>query len=561
MSTISNIEHHVQSYRSALKSTAPITIKSLSSTHLAMDSILHPQGSNPDTIDTDALTYSLLRLPPQIDRTKKIILGQNPAVFSTAGYAGVSLWPQVKTQARRRTTHFNKKTGTLAVFIASISDIDDLVNLLIAYQTEITKIHTLAKKLYPTSSQFLSAIRSGQACTDLNIDPVSLQKLLQALGSKPNLRLSHFYRQKPHLKIQLLAGSWVDYTKTTQRWWKNIAIATDSSKHKKIHMSRQSIYFVTSNTHSLTNLITGFALKNQAKIIKYIKNKKPELYQTYQQIQAKEIFLPLNDFLYYCLQFFLKSTTRQSSFNKSLTRLHLQNIPSSHYLDINTQIIPVSSLAKSSHLDPLLTISRPQKIKSSPALIFNIDYPLGFTAYHVLKEVLENVTKVKGVYILGKAAVLNSQVGDVQIPRLVFDEHTQNTYMFKNCFNTSFPFTNNQGSVLTKQKSVSVLGTFLENKALLNKYAKNDFTVIEMESGPYLSAITEATYDQSTPKNTIVDLNSAPLDLGIINYTSDTPYNKAKNLGSGQLLLKGVEPVYLGARTILQRIIDLEEQY
>jgi hypothetical protein len=88
----------------------------------------------------------------------------------------------------------------------------------------------------------------------------------------------------------------------------------------------------------------------------------------------------------------------------------------------------------------------------------------------------------------------------------------------------------------------------------------NNFTVIEMESGPYLSAITEATYDQQLPRGTIVDLNQAPLDIGIINYTSDTPYSQAKNLGAGSLELNGVEPVYLGSLAILQRIIYQEEK-
>jgi len=164
-----------------------------------------------------------------------------------------------------------------------------------------------------------------------------------------------------------------------------------------------------------------------------------------------------------------------------------------------------------------------------------------------------------GVYILGKAAVLNSEIGDIQIPRLVFDEQSQNSYIFKNVFNTFFPFNNRQGSILTNQKSVSVLGTFLENDSLLRKYSQNDLTVIEMESGPYLSAVTEATYDTRTPQKTLVDLNSAPFELGIINYTSDTPYSQAKNLGAGSLALSGVEPVYLGSLAILQRIINLEE--
>lgn len=80
-----------------------------------------------------------------------------------------------------------------------------------------------------------------------------------------------------------------------------------------------------------------------------------------------------------------------------------------------------------------------------------------------------------------------------------------------------------------------------------------------MESGPYLGAITEATYDQQTPKGTIVDLNNAPFDLGIINYSSDTPYSSLQNLGFRNLGINGIEPVTLGSLAILQRIINLEE--
>jgi hypothetical protein len=177
----------------------------------------------------------------------------------------------------------------------------------------------------------------------------------------------------------------------------------------------------------------------------------------------------------------------------------------------------------------------------------------------MLNEIMQNVKNIKGVYILGKAACLNSEVGDIQIPRMVFDEHSQNSYLINNCFNKFFPFVNNQGSILTNQKAVSVLGTFLENKALLNFYFKNNITIIEMESGPYLSAVSESCYDQLAPKNTIVDLNNCPFDLGIINYTSDTPYSTVQNLGDSELGITGIEPVTLGTLSILQRIINLEE--
>jgi hypothetical protein len=271
-------------------------------------------------------------------------------------------------------------------------------------------------------------------------------------------------------------------------------------------------------------------------------------------------YIHQNDFLYYLSKYLANDKKYQNNFQKLQNHLGILTIPSADYLDLNTQIFPIKNLLKSKYLDSRIKINKPAKLAKSDALIFNIDYPLGFAAYHILSEVLENVAIVKGVYILGKAAVLNSEIGDLEIPRLVFDEHTQNSYFFKNCFNTFFPYPNTQGSILTNQKSVTVLGTFLENDALLKKYSENNLTVIEMESGPYMSAITQATYDQQTPKSTLVDLNSAPFDIGVINYTSDTPYSRAKNLGAGALNLAGIEPVYLGSLAILQRIINLEEE-
>jgi hypothetical protein len=555
-STIEAIELHLRSYRSALQSTLELTINSLTNSHLKMDSVLHPHGSDPNVVDTAALIYSIFRLPAAIDQADKVIIGQTPEVFIEAGFSTVLSWSRVTSPARRRSMHFSKSAGILACFAGSISDIDDLVNLLIAYQHEWNKFHQLLNQKYKSFNEVTKALTDNTLHSSLDISQDDWQRLTIALGTSWQSRLKHIYREKRNLRLQLLAGSWVDYTKATQRWWKNIAQTTTN----QCHLSDQKIYFVSSNSHCLLNLISGFAVKNQKEIIGLIRAQYPELYSIWQQIQNKENFLHPNDFLYYASKFFLQDISNQILYKQLQSNLNVLTIPSAHYLDINTQIFPLKTLAQSHHLDNRLKISHRNLLKKSSAIIFNIDYPLGFTAYHILNEILENVHQVKGVYILGKAAVLNSEIGDIQIPRVVFDEHTQNTYMFNNCFNSFFPFANNQGSILTHQKAVSVLGTFLENEALLQKYSENNLTVIEMESGPYLSAVTEATYDQQTPKNTIVDLNSSPFDIGIVNYTSDTPYSKAKNLGSHSLTLNGVEPVYLGSLAILQRIIDLEEK-
>ena len=554
-STIESIDIHVRTYRSALKSSMEVTVSSLTNPHLKMEPLLHPFCNDTSRLDVSALAYSLYRLSSSIDRTRLVVMGQNPDIFTEAGYANVTSWKQIKSVARRRTCYYHPRTATSAAFISSISDVDDIVNLLIAYQTEWNKFHSLITHSYPTYVKFKSAINTPEFFKVINITDESWENLKLALGKHWRLRLKRIYQKVQNIRLRLLAGSWIDYTKTVQRWWKNISLTT--VPHFPI--SYQNIYFVSSNSHSLLNLITGYPLLIKSKLLSLVKTLHPDLWLTYQQILNKEIFISEENFLYYVYKYFEKSSGIQSEFLSLQSKLGILSIPNAHFLDINTQIIPVSSLLKSKFIDPRLKITKALKLQRSNALIFNIDYPLGFAAYHILNEVLENVASVKGVYILGKAAVLNSEIGDVETSRVIFDEHTQNTYMFKNCFNTFFPFVNNQGSVLTNQKAVSVLGTFLENEALLKKYSENNLTCVEMESGPYLSAITEATYDQQLPRNTIVDLNSAPLDIGIINYTSDNPYSLNRTLGDGFLGLNGIESVYLGSLAILQRIINLEE--
>lgn len=555
MSTIESIDLHVRTYRSALKSTLEVTINSLQNYHLKSQPLLHPLGSKPNQIDLPALIYSIQRLPSQIDKTKKILIGQTPEIFAKSGFPTVTSWPKVTALARRRTIHFHSDQKIMAVFAASISDIDDLVNLLLAYQIEWNKFYRLARYHYPKSPLFLKALKDGSITQKLNLDPDEWNFFLKSLGSQPQLRLHRLYRKTQNLRLRLLAGSWIDYTKTTNLWYHHLNRQVVTHTKKSLYQS--SIYFVSSNLHSLLNISTGFALKNQKSILSHLSQNHPDLLNVWHKIQKQEFHLHPSDFLYYASRF-MPSSYHQN-FQKYQQKLKIDSVPSSHYLDVNTQIIPLSTLIKSPQLDPRLKISQKNKILNSNSLIINIDYPLGFDAYHILQKMLENVGHIKGVYVLGKAAVLNGEIGDIQIPRLVFDEHSQNTYIFQNCFNSFFPFTNQQGSVLTNQKAVSVLGTFLQNEALIEKYSKNNLTVIEMESGPYLAAITEATYDTQGPKNTIIDLNSAPLDIGIINYTSDTPYSRFRSLGVSNLTLNGVEPVYLGSLTILQRIINQEE--
>src|SRR4030066_1186840 len=160
---------------------------------------------------------------------------------------------------------------------------------------------------------------------------------------------------------------------------------------------------------------------------------------------------------------------------------------------------------------------------------------------------------------MGKSASLNGAIGDIVIPNVVHDEHSKNSYLFQNCFNAAYvsPYLM-YGTVLDNQKCVSVRGTFLQNSNYMEVFYREGYTDIEMEAGPYLSAIYEMYRPQRHPVNEIVDLHAVPFDLGIMHYASDTPLGKGKNLGAGSLSYFGMDSTYSVTLAILRRIFHLE---
>ena len=210
-------------------------------------------------------------------------------------------------------------------------------------------------------------------------------------------------------------------------------------------------------------------------------------------------------------------------------------------------------------IDPRLKQPGLEILAYSDALILNIDYPLGLAAYNILAKIAEHASPVLGVYSIGKAATLNGVSGDVMIPNVVQDEHSQNTYLFRNVFGSAdvAPYLV-YGTVLDNQKAVSVLGTFLQNARVMDVIYREGYTDIEMEAGPYLSAAYEMYRPNRHPVNEIVNLYGVPFDIGVLHYASDTPLSKGKNLGAGTLSYFGMDSTYAATLAVLRRIMKLE---
>jgi hypothetical protein len=553
------IDLYQRTYYSLLRSSSDVQIRSLEEAHAGMKSLLHSKARDADP-DMSAFVYCLLRLPDCIHQVQLIVLGQGPQVFSQSGFENIESWDSVAAVARRRRCFFNG-VDTLACFIASVSDIDDVIPILTAYQIEWNKIHTLLKR-----KGLISSLDQGQKelsedefldlAQTLHSPIEDIERLRTVWGNNFLPNLNHIAAEPRKIKVKLLSGSLVEYRRATDIWWEHIAQVCPE-------LIKRSVYFISSNPHSLVNLISGYANKYKQKLIEYLKEtNNDELEKEWENILAQQVVSSQENFLYYILKKF-QQTEQATDFVTAQQQAEIDcgilKISSEHSFDVDAQIVELNRICTET-LDPRLQDEDLSFLGYSDAILINIDYPLGMAAYNILSAVAEHVEKILGIYIMGKSASLNGAIGDIEIPNVVHDEHSKNTYLFQNCFTAShvMPYLM-YGTVLDNQKCVTVRGTFLQNPHYMDVFYREGYTDIEMEAGPYLSAIYEMFRPQRHPVNEIVNLYEVPFDLGIIHYVSDNPMGKGKNLGAGSLSYFGVDSTYASTLAIIRRIFQMEK--
>ena len=562
-----DINLYIRTYYSLLRSSREVPIRSLIEAHTRVRSALHVGSSNLEP-DVSALVYSLLRLPDVLaDDINLVLLGQSEWVFAQHGYPGVEAWQAVNAPARRRRSYWDGNR-TLALFIASRSDIDDIIPKLTAYQIELDKLHLLLHK--PEINAYLNTkvlARDGKFLPEevdrisgfAGIDPDILTRIQSIWQGKTVERIRRIAQKNCAVSVRLLAGSFVEYKRATRRWWEQIR---EDCPH--IPFYDRPIYFVSSNTHSLPNLLSGHAQDIEQELGDFIRQgDDPLLKQEYDDILKQNVPSSLDNFLYYSLKKY--ETAHRSSRNDRLQKekqVGIHRIPSQHVFDLEAQVIELSKLAPDC-LDHRLGVTPGDKhgevLAKTDALIINIDYPLGMAAYQILSEIGRNIAEIRGIFIMGKAATLNGRVGDVMIPSVVHDEHSDNTYLFNNCFSALDvePYIV-YGTVLDNQKAITAPGTFLQNHEYMSVFYNEGYTDLEMEAGPYLSCIYEIVRPKRYPQNEIVTLHHAPFPIGILHYASDTPFSKGINLGSKNLSYEGMDPTYATMIAIFKAILKEE---
>lgn len=533
-----------RTYTTLLRSSGETRLKVLEPSHVAMGSSLHPMAGR-EEVDLGAFLYAVRRLPDAIADARLVVLGQERSQFDEARI-DLDSWPTAEAPARRRLWHLGG--DTLAVLVASSSDVDDLVPTLVAFQIEWNAIRAHLR---------------GSGRAEVPLDPAELaasvggtqddwRRLRASWGAAFEERMRGMRDRRCDLRLRSLGMNHVGYARLTRDWWRPVSRAL---VREELH--ERPVYFVSSNTHALVNLVSGIARQNADALLREVERHGPDdLRLELARIRDGRSDGSLENLLYFAARGAFERHPEDRVAAEA--RVGVVDLLPEGALRVPAQVIALDRLS-AEHLDPRIGDVDEAALRASDAVIVNIDYPLGGSAYNILREVAVDVSKLRGVHVLGKAATLNADVGDVMISGVVHDEHTRTTYWLDNAFTVEdLQQDLRYGTGLDNQKAVTVRSTFLQNRDHLDFYYREAYTVVEMEAGPYCAAVHELADADRHPVGDAVSLTRTPLDFGVIHYASDTPYTQARTLGARGLSFFGMDSTYAGSLAILRRILRLE---
>jgi len=546
------VELYQRTYNTLLRSSGETHLRVLEPAHRAIGSSLHPLADSDDP-DLGAFLYAIRRMPDSVaDHAELVILGQEREVFAKNGIS-IDEWEEADSPARRR-RWYDAGDGTHAILIASASDVDDLIPTLVAFQIEWNKLRVRQRAAgwppehEPTVDECAEVV--GGAAEDW-------ARLREAWAERFMPRLQRVSHGRMNLRVRMLGGTQVGYARMTRRWWQPV--------HRTLaeqDLVDRPLYFVSSNTHSLVNIATGVAREREEALVEFVEQLPDDdiLHTELDAFRERRTEGSWENFLYFVARLYFDSHGEEGrrARRRSEAECGVSHLRSTTALRVPAQIIPLSRL-RPERMDPRLGELDADALTAAEGVIVNIDYPLGVAAYNILREVAVDSSMLRGVYVLGKAATLNADVGDVMLSTVVHDEHSGSTYWLDNAFSVDDIAPDLRfGSGLDNQRAVTVKSTFLQNRSYLDFYYREAFTVVEMEAGPYCNALYEIADADRHPVNEAVNFSKLPIDFGIIHYASDTPYTQARTLGARGLSYYGMDSTYASSLAILRRVLRLE---
>src|SRR5262249_43099532 len=90
-------------------------------------------------------------------------------------------------------------------------------------------------------------------------------RLREAWGLHFLPRLERIAEQRMNLRVRMLGGTQVGYSRMTRRWWQPVHSSVEAQE-----LVDRPLYFVSSNTHSIVNIATGVARQREDALVRFV---------------------------------------------------------------------------------------------------------------------------------------------------------------------------------------------------------------------------------------------------------------------------------------------------
>src|SRR5438128_588932 len=162
-------------------------------------------------------------------------------------------------------------------------------------------------------------------------------------------------KNKKSFWLRMLGGSHVGYVRATRKWWAPVENLLDT-----LGLQERPVYFVSSNTHSFVNLMSGSILNREAELTEFaLSGKDPYLADECRKIQQGEVPGNWQNFLYFAAREWVKTPAGQE-FVRNRAREEQERgiwyVGARHGLEIDAQIFELAKL-RPAEIDPRCRMS------------------------------------------------------------------------------------------------------------------------------------------------------------------------------------------------------------
>ena len=509
-----------------------LTQGSFPMTHLlelykTLEPALHTHMNDPETLDLEALSYAVRRLPENLTSTLAWYFTDDiPALYTDPSH----LFPEVATAARRRNVWQMLPGKNMVLLRNGLTDILDFLTCLCLFSVEAQKIR---RRLHDPAL----LAKLGACCIDhddtpfealdLPFDTDEARGLATLWGDAVLNRLFeltvHHEDWAVNVERQLN-----NYNSRRSEKWANLvskAVKDLTGLDPWDFPADWEVHVVSSNTHSVTNCLSPFPGRVENEVLDWAtKTKHPYLAQAWDNPR---------DRLYALLPGFLKANPARAPHRDDERAWGILRIDDQATTGIAVQLIDTATLGHQG---------------GSRKFLVNIDYAFGEQAEEIIHNLITLFSRqIRSVNILGKAGALMGKRGDILVPT-AFVLQADDAFQ-------PLPHPGNLDALRARVPQIgihtgpllTVAGTLLQNRPLLHFY-RNIWKCVglEMEGVYYARKVTESIQ---------LGVLDASVRQRYFYYVSDLPLEAGERLSAPLAPTEGIPPLYAITREILSAIL------